>query len=398
MFQKRRIAGLSLLALAAGCASASSGDVDDSNGSGATAARRIKGRVASSVSQIPHTAPAAGHYRVHMIDVGSGLAMLVQGNDFTMLFDGGSGDDSRGITKAGNKSRLLAYLFAALGPSGSDACTPKGDVWPARPAGQQLKINHVVLSHPHDDHVSMLDAVLRCYDVEHVWEPGMGYDNQEYGGFLQAVAEEPGVHYHTVLPVPSDRSQSVRGVKIAIPPTSPWSTFDDNEQGVLGANAQFKVLHVDPSSHKDNANLNSLVFRVDLGRTSLLLTGDAMGGARGQSLDAKPSYAEGDLMAHHAKDIDVDILQVGHHGSSTSSRTKFIEAVSPTWALVSVGPRPFSGATLPEPSVMNMLAKAVPNVARTDTHDVQGCPATDRVGVEDQAPGGCDNYVLEIAP
>lgn len=46
---------------------------------------------------------------------------------------------------------------------------------------------------------------------------------------------------------------------------------------------------------------------------------------------------------------------------------------------------------------MGMLTKLVPHVGRTDTHDAQGCPEKDRVGVEDTAPGGCDNYILEIA-
>jgi beta-lactamase superfamily II metal-dependent hydrolase len=88
---------------------------------------------------------------------------------------------------------------------------------------------------------------------------------------------------------------------------------------------------------------------------------------------------------------------VGHHGSSTSSRRQFIQAVSPNWALISVGPRPFTGSRLPEENVMAMLTSMVPHVGRTDAHDVMGCPEKDRVGVEDTAPGGCDNYLLEIA-
>ena len=53
---------------------------------------------AATVSSVPTGKPAPGTWRVHMIDVGTGLAILVQGADFTMLFDGGSTDDSRGIT------------------------------------------------------------------------------------------------------------------------------------------------------------------------------------------------------------------------------------------------------------------------------------------------------------
>jgi hypothetical protein len=42
--------------------------------------------------------------------VGTGLSILVQGHDFNLLFDGGSGDDSRGISSTENNSRLLAYF------------------------------------------------------------------------------------------------------------------------------------------------------------------------------------------------------------------------------------------------------------------------------------------------
>src|SRR5262249_48438188 len=149
---------------------------------------------------------------------------------------------------AGNKSRLLSYLFAAIGPSGEDACTPEGDDWPKR-TGAQLKIDHMFLSHPHDDHVSMLDAVLRCYDVQNVWEPGLGYNNQEYGQFLKAVTEEDGAHYHTVLPVADDRSQSVAGEKITMPAGIKWTTFGESDTVSLGEGAKLKILHVDAQSH-----------------------------------------------------------------------------------------------------------------------------------------------------
>ena len=121
----------------------------------------------SAVNQLPKSPPAAGEYRLHNIDVGTGLSVLIQGADFTMLYDGGSMDDKSVIASSGNKDRLLAYLFAAIGPSGPAACTPEGDNWQSvdRP---RVTINYLFLSHPHDDHVAMLGDVVRCYDVGQV--------------------------------------------------------------------------------------------------------------------------------------------------------------------------------------------------------------------------------------
>jgi beta-lactamase superfamily II metal-dependent hydrolase len=375
----------------------SGGGPEPGSGEDDATASRIKERPVSAVADVTTTPPTKGHYRIHLIDIGSGLAILVQGNDFTMLFDGGSGDDASGITSAGNKSRLLAYLFATLGPSGDKACAPKGDHW-TDPGGKQVKIDHVFLSHPHDDHVASLDEVVRCYDVKNIWEPGMGYDNINYGQFIKAASEETGLSYHTAVPVPADRSQSVHGEVITMPQDVTWTSFAENDTETLGAGARFKILHTDTQTHKDNANLNSLVVRVDLGRTSLLLMGDAMAGTPSQPVDATPSYAEAALLHDHAAELHVDIFQVGHHGSETSTRSSFLQAVKPAYALLSAGPRPYSGSVLPDQPVVDLLTKSVPHLLRTDVHDKAGCPTADRIGMDDGSFGGCDNHILEISP
>lgn len=385
-----------MAAVVVGCSS--SGALPEAGNEADNTSGKVHARVVSAVADVPSQPPAAGAYRVTMIDVGSGLSMLVQGHDFNALFDGGSGDDSRGITMSGNKSRLLSYLFAALGPSGPPECTPEGDTWPTR-SGAEKTIDHLFLSHPHDDHVAMLDAVLHCYKVKNVWEPGFGYDNINYGAFLTEVSTEAGVHYHTYVDVPADRSQRVNGTKITIPRSSTWTTFGENDVQALGAGARFKVLHADATPHAQDANLNSLVLRVELGKTSLLLAGDEMAGARAAP-ESSPgaTQAEGLLLTKHAKDIDVDILQVPHHGSSTSSRLEFLKAVSPQWALLSAGPLPYAGQVLPDKPVVDALTSLVPNLLRTDSHDHGTCATKDRIGVEDSAPGGCDNHVLDILP
>jgi hypothetical protein len=61
---------------------------------------------------------------VHLIDVGTGLSILVQGHTFNLLYDGGSNDDFAGISGGHDRDRLIAYLFAALGPSGPPEWSP----------------------------------------------------------------------------------------------------------------------------------------------------------------------------------------------------------------------------------------------------------------------------------
>ncbi len=74
-----------------------------------------------------------------------------------------------------------------------------------------------------------------------------------------------------------------------------------------------------------------------------------------------PSYPVGDveefLIDHHAKEVRADILQVGHHGSKTSSRRGFLEAVHPSLALVSSGPKRYGKVTLPDIEVIESLER-----------------------------------------
>lgn len=365
---------------------------------------RIAATRIASVSDLSSSPPAEGHFRIHLIDVGTGLSILVQGHDFTMLYDGGSGDDKSGITQQGDKSRLVAYLFAALGPSGPAACAPVGDAeWHGYGGTKRVTINHIVLSHPHDDHGSLLDDVLACYDVEDVWDAGVVNDTVFYRDFLQAVAAEPGVRFHTAAAIPDNRTYEVKGQAVEFGDEVVWTTFSDSTLQQLGEGATFLVLHADGEQHAD-PNDNSIVLRVELGGTSLLLMGDAESGPR-EPPASPPSGVEAYLLEHHRAEIDVDILQVGHHGSKTSSRLDFLNAVSPAWALIGAGPKKYSGVTLPDPEVLTAIEQVLSasggsseSLLRTNSQDEGGCDIEDRIGRDDDSPGGCDNYLLETSP
>ena len=381
------------------------------------AAGKITAHEISEVAKLPSTPPALGSQRVHLIDVGTGLSILVQGHDFTMLYDGGSNDDSKGVTAssgaAGNESRLLAYLYATLGPSGGPECVPQGDKWKKGTTSPELTIDHLFLSHAHRDHISMLGDVLHCYKVKNVWEPGAVYDQTSYRDFIASVAAEPGVVYHTAAKPPSTLPSTWQGA--TLPAGFKWVSFAENDKVILGKNASFKVLHVDPNATPAEANNSSIVLRVALRNRSMLLMADAQGGVR-EDPDSSVNSVEKEILARHAKELDADIFQVGHHGSSTSSRREFLSAVfppatasatRPRFSMISAGPTPYVGQVLPDQNVVDELTKNHPamSILATNTHDRMGgpghpdnCPTADRVGMDDEAPGGCDNFVLDVTP
>ena len=133
----------------------------------------------------------------------------------------------------------------------------------------------------------------------------------------------------------------------------------------------------------------------ELAGKRMLLVGDAESGPR-----KDPSYPVGDveefLIEHHKDAIRSDILQVGHHGSKTSSRREFLEAVKPSLALLSTGPKKYGTVTLPDVEVLDELTRVGAKILRTDERDGD-CPITGRIG-GDKGPGGCDAWVITIGP
>jgi len=297
-----------------------------------------------------------------------------------MLFDGGTNDPGE------KPLRVVAYLAATLGPSGDELCVEPGAAVPT----ERRKIDHLVLSHPHLDHGSALDLVLHCYDVAHVWDSGRVNETVFYREFLAAVSNSP-ASYHTAASVPEKRDVTVKDLTIVIPS---WQRFSEGDLVPLGERAKFTILHAEAKS-TGSPNENSIVLAVELADKRLLLVGDAESGKR-----MDPSYPVGDieefLIEHHRDAIRSDILQVGHHGSKTSSRRDFLEAVKPGLALVSTGPKKYGTVTLPDVEVLDELARVGATILRTDERDAS-CPVTGRIG-GDKGPGGCDSWVITIGP
>jgi hypothetical protein len=121
----------------------------------------------------PVTVATPSQFELHAIDVGTGLAVLVRGPDFTLMYDAGSNDD----TAIGDGNRAVAYL-KTLQPA-------------------ITRIDHVVLSHPHQDHVQLLGDVVRTYRPRAVWNSGAFNGICGYRDFLAAIAADTSIQYHT---------------------------------------------------------------------------------------------------------------------------------------------------------------------------------------------------------
>ena len=146
-------------------------------------------------------------------------------------------------------------------------------------------------------------------------------------------------------------------------------------------------------------------MRLDLGGKRILLTGDAESGGRElPATPPSPRSIEAKLLACCAAELKADVLVVGHHGSLTSSRAAFLDAVGASIYAISSGPYPYHRVRLPDAEVVAELATRG-QVLRTDREDgfrldddARACEMRQRkVGPDaDETPGGCDNILIVI--
>jgi competence protein ComEC len=329
----------------------------------------------------PPTGPAATGpgFTIDVVDVGTGLAVLVRGSDFAMVYDAGSNDD----LARGADNRMLTYL-RLVAPSLS-------------------RIDHVVLSHPHRDHVELLPDLFGQYQVGHVWDSGRLNDICGYRAFLTAVRSEPGVQYHNALRA-FGMSSYAFNAGICYGARLPAETITlsngsriDETPVSLGQGASMTVLHADGAQHP-SANENSLVIRLDLDGTRVLLVGDAeAGGRQAPSVAPRPNSIEGSLITCCASEVSAAVLIAGHHGSKTSSRHAFLDAVGASIFVVSSGPMRYGQVTLPDAEIVSELTGRG-QVFRTDLND-QTCAANPtKVGPDaDGKPGGCDHVRIVLS-
>lgn len=274
--------------------------------------------------------------------------MLVRGPDFALLYDAASNDDMA----RGDENRTIAYLKTLQPPP--------------------QKIDHVVLSHPHRDHVELLPDVVTLFKPSEVWNSGAFNDICGCRHFLFAIAADPSVQYHTATQDAGTESvematKSCYGDKqLAQTLTLTHAKRITNEKTALGQGASMTFLFAD-RSHRSSFNENSLVVRLDLGSRRVLLMEDAeAGGRKLPSTLPSDSSIEGKLLTCCVPDLKADVLVVGHHGSKTSSRKRFLDAVGAKTFIVSAGPTKYSTVVLPDAETIAELERRGRASARLD--------------------------------
>ena len=241
--------------------------------------------------------------RVTFLDVGQGDSALVEGpRGFVALVDGGGRYDDSFDTGA----RIVEPVLRARGIT---------------------KLDLVVLSHPHPDHMNGLLRILKRFPVGALWTNGDDGNNPVYRT-LMVLARERRVS----TPPPAELSRD--GLHIV--PLGPW--FD----GRIG---------VPPGLGTNDA---SLVIRLDYAGHRILLGGDIGDEGEAELLDRRAARIE----------LACDVLKVPHHGSRHASSGAFLDAVSPTVAVASAGK--FNRFGLPSPAALARYARRDIQVLRTD--------------------------------
>ncbi len=159
-------------------------------------------------------------------------------------------------------------------------------------------IDYLVLTHPHEDHLGGADVLINSFGLGEVYMPkikdSLVPTTKTYEEVLDALVEKQ---------VKVNAAQN--GMKII-------------------ENNNLSVVCFSPFKEYSELNNYSIVVRLDYGETSFLLTGDA------EAMNEKE-------MLNAGCDLDTDILKVGHHGSNYSTTTDFLRAVTPEYAVISVG-------------------------------------------------------------
>lgn len=213
-----------------------------------------------------------GRLQVHFIDVGQGASQLIIGPaGKTMLIDGGDND---------KEETIVAYLRE----QGID------------------KIDILIGTHPHADHIGGLDAVVDNFDIGQIYMPRVQANTKTFESLLLAIQR--------------------KGLKVSTAKAGLVLDFEPDVQ----------VNMIAPVGTYDNTNDMSAVVHLAFGKTAFLFTGDA------------EAESEADILKSGAI-VKADVLMVGHHGSNTSTTQAFLDKVDPTYAVIQVGKNSYGHPT-----------------------------------------------------
>ncbi len=193
-------------------------------------------------------------------DVGQGNSTLIEADDgTTILIDTGRSDDNR----------ILTYLEEK----------------------NIKKIDLLLLTHPHADHIGNADKIIQTYQPKEIWMDGLTFNSSIYERVIDAALNSDAVYKE--------------------PRTGDQASFGPFELSVLS-----------PKELSNDANNDSIAVKLTYKDISAIFTGDA-------EKEREKEMVAGNL------NLKADILSLGHHGSSTSNQPFFLDKVAPQIAIYS---------------------------------------------------------------
>ena len=182
-------------------------------------------------------------------------------------------------------------------------------------------IDCVIATHFDSDHIGGLDNIIDKFNVSNIYAPNYECDTLSYQNLITSCLN--------------------KNLNLQYISNGDFINIEDDIDLTVLA----------PSYIQEENNLNSIVFKIDYKNKSFLFTGDA--------------EASNELNIINSYDLkDIDFLKVGHHGSSSSTNSKFIEEISPDVAVISCGYKNQYGH--PHKSTLDTLEKNNVLTYRTD--------------------------------
>lgn len=213
-----------------------------------------------------------GKLKITLLEVNHGDAILLQDSKRTIMVDVGHKDNR-------------AMLMRGLDEKGIK------------------KIDTVIITHHHQDHMGNIFPVVKKYGVKNVYDNGL--INENYPKSIQLSAALNKGEYNNKKLKAGDVLR-----------------FDDKYWLEVLSPGDFLK-----PKQRQHLNNNSIVMMLHYGKFKMLLTGDI------------EKQTEGALVKQYGEELKADVLKVAHHGSQTSSTFLFVKAVNPKHAVISCGNR-----------------------------------------------------------
>lgn len=228
------------------------------------------------------------------------------------FIDVGQGDSSLIITPKGNTILIDA----------GDEAHAKKVVSYIREQGIE-KLDLVIATHPDADHIGGMDKVIKNFDIDVFAMPDVSAKTNQYKQIQREL-----------------KAKKMRATRLY-----------QGDEVQIDDDIDFEILSPVKGKKYDDTNEYSIVAKIVYKDTSFILMGDAT------------IENEVDII-NNVPDIDIDVLKLGHHGSSTSSSDYFITKTSPNIAIISCGKNNKYGH--PHQEVMRVLKKHGVTPYRTD--------------------------------